>query len=1007
MGLLCFNTLFTQTDLSQILNIYTAVDAIDPCANTLSLTDLNGFEEGMDILIIQMQGAAINLDNNSGFGHVTDLGSAGKYEKNQIASINGNTAVLAFQLLNTYDLAGKVQMVSFPKYDEAVVTDTVKGLPWNGTIGGIVAFQVTDNLRLEAPISANGIGFRGGISDITVNNNCNFGTSANNYFYGTDNWRGAAKGEGIARFTVDAENGRGPQANGGGGGNDHNAGGGGGSNLTKAGQGGTNEEPSFFGCDGNFPGFGGREILSDSTRLFLGGGGGAGHENNDVGTDGGNGGGIIVLSVGSLDNNNFLLEAKGETPLEGGGDGGGGGGGGGSILLLYDQASPIAVNTSGGDGGSINNGNADRCQGPGGGGSGGHVLTNGLLADPAVHASGGTAGLTFNSAECSDGTNGSEPGATGIVTPISTLLSADQSFGAPAILEQASALSLCAGSPLTIGVLTQGAQLTFQWLADQGTGFNPLQNDASFSGVNTDSLQVQAGAIDINGWVFQLQISSECDASFSSDPILVTVLPTPIPDFGTALDGQTVIFNNTSAQATTYHWDFGDGNMSTDENPVHTYGQMGTFTVTLIATNDCGSVEVSNTVTIAGAPNAAFSANPETGCTPMTVAFSNNSSGEISTILWRFPGGTPASSTDNNPNITYNTPGAFDVTLIVSNENGIDSVLLTDYIQVGELPLADFDFTIDELQLTLNNTSTNADEIEWYIPALDQSSNQNQTAFSFPTAGTYLVQLTATNSCGSVTKEETITIGQALNANFSFTPTGACEQASVVFTDQSTGSIEAYSWEFPGGNPATSTVANPIISYENAGIYTVKLTVSGPLGQAEMIKEGAVEVLLRPNPNFSFTIDGLRVSFQNTSSDASRYNWSFGDGNSSSELNPTHVYSEPGLYDVSLNAQNQYCGLAASQAVFLKPNALTAIEADDQWLAYPNPFQHELFLSYQGTKPLSETTFLLYNDLGQLLRRGAFQQQTSISTAAFSPGVYWLKLTTADRLWWRKVVKTD
>lgn len=1167
MGLLSFNTLFTQTNLSQVLNVYAAVEAIDPCENTLTLNDLSSFEAGMDILIIQMQGASIDLDNNSGFGNITDLGSAGLYEKNQIASLNGNTVVLSFQVQNTYDLAGNVQIVSFPKYEDAVVVDTVKGLPWNGSIGGIVALQVADSLRLEAPISANGIGFRGGISAITVNNNCNFATSANNYFYGTDNWRGASKGEGIARFTPGAENGRGPQGNGGGGGNDHNAGGGGGSNLTKAGQGGTNEEPSFFGCDGNFPGFGGREILSDSTRLFLGGGGGAGHENNDVGTDGGNGGGIIVLSVGTLINNDFLLEAKGETPEEGGGDGGGGGGGGGSILLLYDQASPIALTTSGGDGGSINNGNAGRCQGPGGAGSGGHVLTNGLLADPNVHASGGIAGLTFDSSECGDGNNGAEDGAAGVITPISTLIAADQAFGVPAVLEQPTALSLCEGSPLTIGVLTQGAQLTFQWQADQGAGFSPLQDDANFSGVNTDSLQIQTETLDVNGWQFQLQINSDCGASFSSDPILVTVLPAPIPSFGSMLDGQTVTFDNTSTEATTYNWDFGDGNNSAAENPVHNYAQTGTFTVTLTATNDCGTEQTTNTITIAGAPNAAFSANPETGCTPMTVNFSNDSSGEISSLAWRFPGGTPAFSTENDPSITYNNPGSFDVTLVVTNAAGVDSVVLTNYIQVGELPVADFNFTINELSvslnnastnadniewnvpaldqssdqnevsftfpeagtylvqltatnacgsiikeesitiagapnaafsanpengctpmtvnfsndssgeissvawlfpggtpafsaekdpsitynipgsfdvtlivtyangvdsvrladyiqvgeapvadfnfsidlldLTLNNASSNADDIEWYIPALDQNSNMEEVTFTFPEAGTYVVQLTATNACGSITKEESITIGQAPNANFSLIPTGACEQASIIFTNQSTGSIENYNWEFPGGMPATSTAANPTVFYENAGLYTVKLTVSGPLGEAEIIREGAVEVLLRPNPNFSYIIDGLSVSFQNTSSDASRYNWAFGDGNSSNELNPTHVYSQPGLYDVSLNAQNQYCGLAASQAVFLKPNAVGDIENESLWLAYPNPFQDEIFLKHQGIKSLAETTFQVYSDIGQLLKSGQFQQQTTISTPGFSSGIYWIKLTTADKVSWQKVLKTE
>ena len=1163
-GLLCLSSLLAQDDLNGVINNYAAIQAIDVCNNTLTVDDPTGFIEDVEVIIYQAQGASIDMDNSSSFGTVTDLGQAGRYERNRILSITGNEITLAFQLSQTYDLAGKIQLISFPQYDKAIVSDTLKGAPWDGNKGGVIALQVTDSLLLQAPISASAIGFRGGISDITVSNNCGFITNANNYAYGSDNWRGAAKGEGLAIIQPGSESGRGPQANGGGGGGDHNAGGGGGSNLTKAGQGGTNEEPSFFGCDGNFPGFGGRAIDTDSTRLFFGGGGGAGHENNDVGTDGGNGGGVIILLVNHLVSNGFTIEANGESPAVGGGEGAGGGGGGGSILLLYDTPAPLRAQALGGNGGSLDHGNADRCHGPGGGGSGGHILTNGLNPDLATQTAGGTAGLGFNSGACADGNNSSEPGATGLITLIESINTASQEFSAASIVTQAPNLNLCEGEDGFFSIVAQGVDLTYRWQVDRGNGLEDLTNDTDFQGVDTDTLRLLSVTAAQNNWRFRVLITNACGenltsqnadlsvspspvaaftpnqngndftftnnsqnaanynwdfgdggmssevspihtysqsgdytvtltafglcdtvqtsamvsiagaptASFTSNPMEgcgpltvnfantsagqpneanwlfpggspatsiennpvityqdpgnfdvvlivsnatgvdsvrlidhVKVYPNTIAEFTSNQNGSEFTFDNNSENATTYNWDFGDGAMSSEVSPMHTYAQPGDYLVTLTAFGICDTVQTSRTVSITGAPSASFTSNPDEGCAPLVVSFTNTSTGGISSSAWLFPGGSPAFSTEENPLITYQDPGNYDVILIVSNAAGVDSLRLNNHVAVSREPTADFDYTIDGLAVNATDASTFADQIEWYIPALDTMSSNPNFSFSFLEAGTYDIQLTATNSCGSVTIEESITLGQAPNANFSFIPTGACEEGAIIFSDQSTGSVETYSWEFPGGSPATSTEANPTVLYENAGLYTVILTVDGPLGASEIVKEGAVEVLPRPNPGFDFTIDGLSVTFQNTSSGADRYTWSFGDGNTSSETNPTHVYAGEGLYDVSLNAQNRYCGLALSQAVFLKPNATLSNEREGDLRAFPNPFTDRLTLSYQGTEPLTEIRYEVYDELGRSLERGSFQSSRQLDRLYWTTGIYWIKFTMDKQTLWKKVSK--
>lgn len=1005
LGLLCLSFLSAQENINGIINTYAAVQSLDACSNSLRVDDPSGFTADLDVIIYQAQGASIDLGNSSSFGTVTNLGQAGRYEKNRILSVNGNEITLAFQLSQNYDLAGKVQLITYPSFDKAVVSDTLRGAPWDGNKGGIIALQVTDTLQLQAPISASGIGFRGGISDITVSNNCGFTTNANNYAYASDNWRGAAKGEGLAIITQGSESGRGPQANGGGGGNDHNAGGGGGSNLTKAGQGGTNEEPSFFGCDGNFPGFGGRAINSDSTRLFFGGGGGAGHENNDVGTDGGNGGGIIMLEISHLISNGFLLEANGDSPTLGGGDGAGGGGGGGSILVLYETPAPLLAQALGGNGGSLDHRNADRCHGPGGGGSGGHILSNALNLDPATQTAGGTAGLGFNSGACADGNNSSEPGSLGLITAIQSLNTADQDFAAANIVTQAADLDLCEGEDGLLGIVAEGVDLVYRWQVDRGNGPEDLNNGPDFQGVDTDTLRLMSVSIAQNNLRFRVLITNACGANLTSQTADLTVSPSPVAAFTPSQNGTDFTFTNDSQNAISYAWDFGDGNMSTEESPLHTYDQPGNYTVTLTAFGICDTVQTSQVVTIAGAPTASFTSTPNEGCAPQVVNFTNTSAGEIGSIAWLFPGGSPAFSTEEDPAITYQDPGNFDVVLIVSNAAGIDSVRLSNHIRVSQAPIAEFDFVVDGLTVTTSDASSFADQIEWYVPALDTMNASSNFSFSFPAAGTYDIQLTATNACGSVTIEESVTLGQVPNANFSFIPTGACEEGTILFSNESTGSVETYSWEFPGGTPATSTTASPSVFYENAGLYTVSLKVTGPLGESEIVKEGAVEVLLRPNPNFDFTIDGLSVSFQNTSSDADRFTWSFGDGTTSSEVNPTHVYAEEGLYDVSLNAQNRYCGLALSKAVFIKPNSTASTPDEQDLIAFPNPFREQLILKDLRKGSLRSIGYEIFDDLGRSLDRGIFQGTKLLERPQWDAGMYWLKFNLDNGPLWKKLTK--
>lgn len=142
---------------------------------------------------------------------------------------------------------------------------------------------------------------------------------------------------------------------------------------------------------------------------------------------------------------------------------------------------------------------------------------------------------------------------------------------------------------------------------------------------------------------------------------------------------------------------------------------------------------------------------------------------------------------------------------------------------------------------------------------------------------------------------------------FLVSTTFACTTESIQFTDQSD-STATYNWVFEGGTPATSTEANPSIVYNNSGIFDVSLTVVTDSGNTfELDNPNLITIGEAPTADFTFSTMGNTVDFLNTSIDGNTFTWDFGDNETSSEVNPVHVYNETGIFTVTLTTVND-CG---------------------------------------------------------------------------------------------------
>ncbi|HYK03806.1 MAG TPA: C25 family cysteine peptidase [Thermoanaerobaculia bacterium] len=418
------------------------------------------------ILVMQMQDAAINSNNDDRYGNgngivggttgigagYTNANNSGRYEyaiaTNTIGAAGGNltfTAVgggngLMYAYTNAAAIATqgqrRFQVVRVPQYTTATLGATVTAAAWNGTTGGILAFDVAGDLALGGvTANVNGLGFRGGAGLQRAGG----GGGATDVDYRAafaSNAHGV-KGEGIAgtpEWVLDSganldvgpqgyPNGdfaRGAPGNAGGGGTDtdvalnqENSGGGGGANWGRGGGGGNSWQS-------NAPtgGFGGAPFYNSPGRVVLGGGGGAGARNNSSGiaAAGGAGGGIVLVRAGRITGTGTITANGAAAFNTTANDGGGGGGAGGSVVILSRGGGlgGLTVQANGGRGGNAwstepAGGFPGARHGPGGGGGGGYIALNGNAA--ATSVTGGAPGITTTAND----TFGAQTGAPGNV----------------------------------------------------------------------------------------------------------------------------------------------------------------------------------------------------------------------------------------------------------------------------------------------------------------------------------------------------------------------------------------------------------------------------------------------------------------------------------------------------------------------------------------------------------------------------------------------------------------
>jgi len=332
-------------------------------------------------------------------------------------------------------------------------------------------------------------------------------------------------------------------------------------------------------------------------------------------------------------------------------------------------------------------------------------------------------------------------------------------------------------------------------------------------------------------------------------------------------------------------------------------------------------------ITVLPSPSADFSANITLSCIPAAINFTDLSTTPVGTITqWDWDFGDGATSNLQNPSHTYNTAGFYTVTLSVTSSTGCKSIVSKgNYIRVLSGIATDFNYSISPscqppYAVNFQNQSNGPGNISysWDFGNSQTSTLQSpSTVYSAP--GTYTITLNAQSDLGctgSVQKTITLT---SVTTDF-IAPPNICLNVPVSFQNNSSAPAVSSSWSF--GDGTFSAQVNPVKTFLTPGTFSITLVNQ----YASCVDSVTKTITVNNKPVVDFTVDDstscrapFGVQFTDLTANAVSWLWNFGDGNTSTQQNPSHTYNSFGNYTVSLTISTaDGCGNTLSKDTYIQ-----------------------------------------------------------------------------------------
>lgn len=487
--------------------------------------------------------------------------------------------------------------------------------------------------------------------------------------------------------------------------------------------------------------------------------------------------------------------------------------------------------------------------------------------------------------------------------------------------------------PLAVSFSNQSVGATsYSWNFGDGTTSTLTNPSHTFTNPTTGNVVYNVSLI--------VQTAAGCSDTITNP---ITVYPQPVAAFSSdavaSCAPMPVTFTNNSTGATSYQWNFGDGSGSTTPAPFHTYQNTTLFiqnyTVTLIAqsANGCTDTTTAQVVTYPE-PQFGFNTVPDSGCSPLTVTFPS----VIGAVVYQWDFGDGSTGTGPTPSHTYTNSTTnnviYPVRLIATNPFGcVDTTF--GQVLVNPNPTALFNVSspsgCQPATVTFQNISTGTTNFLWnFGDGSDSTSSAASISHIYAHTSlvpqTYTITLTATTSAGCTdTVSHQVIVYPTVTADFTY-DTAGCAPFPVTFINQTQGG-STFNWNFDDG--FTDVVMNPTHTFTNTTtadiIRNVRMIATSAYGCRDTIFH---PVTVHPTPTAGLTATPVSQVFpsatvtytNNSSSGPWQYNWDFGDGATSTVMNPSaHTYATWGTFTINLITSSNYCSDTASQSIIIIP----------------------------------------------------------------------------------------
>lgn len=443
-----------------------------------------------------------------------------------------------------------------------------------------------------------------------------------------------------------------------------------------------------------------------------------------------------------------------------------------------------------------------------------------------------------------------------------------------------------------------------------------------------------------------------------ADSITKNIAINPLPSVAfiasNVCQNAIVSVNNNSSIPTgslTYLWEFGDGTTNSNAVPIKTFSATGDYLTRLNATSDKGCKSSAQTfVKVNPLPQADFTINSNSQCLNQNSFIFTNQSAIASgsfTSNWNFGDGNTTTTT-NASNI-YIDSGVYSIRLIAQSDSGcLDTALKS----VNVYPSPTANFTINDTAQCLNtnnfvftNTSTDTGSLSYSWDMGDGGSfNSENVNYKYFTDIPFTVRLIVNNgtNCRD-TIEKGINILPLPQPSFIIDDTGQCVNNNVFnFSNLSTIKYGTFTSLWLFGDGGSSNVSNPNYTYSADSNYTVSLIGSSNRGCKDTTTR-TLTVFPKPSPAFSINdtnqcINTNQYQFTNLSTikyGSNSYIWYFGDGDSSTASDPSHIYTSDNTLFVTLKATSNFGCIDSTKTpvtIYPKPQADFVINDSTQCL---------------------------------------------------------------------------